>query len=559
MPLEVASLEARLGLNKDDFDKGLASAKGSFGGFGKALAGVGAVGVAGVAAVAGGVTAAGVAAVNVSNDLDTALDGVAASLGISRDEAAKYEEGMKGIFANNFGENFEDIGEAIATVQREMSNLSPSDVEKVTQGALALRDTFGADVSETVDAASSLMNQFGITSEQALDFVAKGLQDIPADDFLDTVREYSNVFAEGGFSAGQMFDALQQGVQGGVLGTDKIADAFKEFGVIMAEVSDDTLESMGILLGDEATDEIFRGLQDGTVSLEDAFQQVSAAIADIENPINKNSEAIRFFGTAAEDLGASFVDNLDIGATAIEDLAGSTDILNEKYTNLGSATEGFKRQALVALEPIGEVLLDLVNKATPFVSEFLDRAAPLLDTFAGRLAGELPDAMGRIGDAIGRIAEVFGIAEEGATGLDGAIGILDATLNAILGVIDLVATGMEKVAEAMEIAKGLGEQLGQINDLVGQGVGAEKGQGLFGREGALNILGFADGGIVPGATGAAVPAIVHGGEEIIPVGGSRGGANITMIVQGSINGDDHLRDVLASGMNQLAGMLQGAS
>ena len=36
------------------------------------------------------------------------------------------------------------------------------------------------------------------------------------------------------------------------------------------------------------------------------------------------------------------------------------------------------------------------------------------------------------------------------------------------------------------------------------------------------VLGFAEGGVVPGAKGAAVPAIVHGGETVLPAGPLRG-------------------------------------
>ncbi len=64
---------------------------------------------------------------------------------------------------------------------------------------------------------------------------------------------------------------------------------------------------------------------------------------------------------------------------------------------------------------------------------------------------------------------------------------------------------------------------GKIRDIwdffKGFGVGGGS-KSKFGVAG--NILGFAQGGIVPGAKGAPQLAVVHGGEEVIPVGGSRG-------------------------------------
>jgi hypothetical protein len=210
-------------------------------------------------------------------------------------------------------------------------------------------------------------------------------------------------------------------------------------------------------------------------------------------------------------------------------MVGATEALNSQYNTMGDAIEGFKRRALVAIEPIGEIFLNLINQAMPFIDEFLTAAGPLFDAFAASLGDQLPAAMTSIGDSLSRIATVFGLTTEGASGMDAALAVLKATLDGILWVIDKVAVGFAKVAEAFEIAKGLGDQLGTINDLLGQKLGGAAGQGLFGNEGVLDPFkdtpGFASGGIVPGPIGAPMAAIVHGGEEIIPPGGrGRGGA-----------------------------------
>jgi len=57
--------------------------------------------------------------------------------------------------------------------------------------------------------------------------------------------------------------------------------------------------------------------------------------------------------------------------------------------------------------------------------------------------------------------------------------------------------------------------------------GLFKGGGLIGK---LGFPSFAQGGIVPGPTGAARLAVVHGGESITPRGGM--GRNVTINVTG---------------------------
>jgi hypothetical protein len=49
-------------------------------------------------------------------------------------------------------------------------------------------------------------------------------------------------------------------------------------------------------------------------------------------------------------------------------------------------------------------------------------------------------------------------------------------------------------------------------------------------------LGFADGGIVPGPLGSAVPAIVHGGEEVLTPGQRGGGGNVEVNIIGAPEG-----------------------
>jgi hypothetical protein len=53
------------------------------------------------------------------------------------------------------------------------------------------------------------------------------------------------------------------------------------------------------------------------------------------------------------------------------------------------------------------------------------------------------------------------------------------------------------------------------------------------------IPSFDKGGIVPGAPGAPMLAVVHGGEEFSGVGQSlRGGGGVTVIIEGDVYSDD---------------------
>lgn len=79
---------------------------------------------------------------------------------------------------------------------------------------------------KVLNSAAALQKKFGLSSQEALDFIVTGFQKglNNSDDFLDSIGEYANLFAEGNVTADQIFSLMETGISGGVLGTDKMAD-----------------------------------------------------------------------------------------------------------------------------------------------------------------------------------------------------------------------------------------------------------------------------------------------------------------------------------------------
>lgn len=75
------------------------------------------------------------------------------------------------------------------------------------------------------------------------------------------------------------------------------------------------------------------------------------------------------------------------------------------------------------------------------------------------------------------------------------------------------------------------EPLRNLLDMLGQLPGV---QGVADLLGGIRLPGFAAGGVVPGAIGAPMLAVVHGGERITPAGRSGGGIFITAPLIGSV-------------------------
>lgn len=70
-------------------------------------------------------------------------------------------------------------------------------------------------------------------------------------------------------------------------------------------------------------------------------------------------------------------------------MGGATAALDVRYNSLGEAAEGYKRRALLALEPVGSTLLNLANSVMPLVDAafafFETRIAPSIQIVAGAI------------------------------------------------------------------------------------------------------------------------------------------------------------------------------
>jgi phage-related protein len=351
--------------------EGMASTKGAAAGnaLGMSMAaGVAAAGAAVVAAIGATI----VAATGFAMEQDQSIRNLQATLGLTADEAAELGSVAEEVFLNNFGGSITEASEAVGEVRRQLGDLSDGELQSVTEGAFSIADAFGTEMPETINTVKTLMSQFGLSSQDALDFVTTGFQQglNSSDDFIDTIGEYSNLFAESGFTASEFFSVMETGLQGGMLGTDKAADAFKEFGLRIMAVGDELVGPEGALRGLMPDGEIARiwdGLKDGSLSVADAYNSIMPILAGMDNAVHQNSLGVALFGTQWEDMGASAMLAINTTTTTMGEMGGATTGLGVQYTSLGAVWETVNRQLLVTIAPIGEAVLALANFALPYL------------------------------------------------------------------------------------------------------------------------------------------------------------------------------------------------
>ena len=95
------------------------------------------------AAIGSAAIAVGTKAVTGAVEFDKAMNQFAASTGTAQSELSAYEDTLKSIYANNYGESYEDIADAMAKVTQQMVELDQASLQNMTESAFTLRDTFG--------------------------------------------------------------------------------------------------------------------------------------------------------------------------------------------------------------------------------------------------------------------------------------------------------------------------------------------------------------------------------------------------------------------------------
>lgn len=352
-------------------------------------------GVVTVAATAFTALAAGTgAATGFGNEYKKACNDIQAQTGATKEEMEGLSDAMKQVYADNFGEDMNDVAEAVATVKKNLGG-TDDEIRQATEEAIAFRDTFGYEVPESTRAASALIKHFGVDAKTAYDLMAKGAQNglDYSGELIDNIDEYSVQFAKAGLSANEMFNIMAAGYDAGSWNLDKIGDAVKELNIRLVDGSDTTkagLEAIGM-----NADEVAKKMSKGGETAKKTYKQVVDKLADMDDQQARNIAGVNLFGTMWEDLGPEVVAELAVLEGAYDDVSGTMDKINDvKYDDAKSALEALKRKTQVSLLlPISEDIMPAISSATDAAIGYIDQLA---DAYENHGVNGLLDEAGEV-------------------------------------------------------------------------------------------------------------------------------------------------------------------
>lgn len=301
---------------------------------------------------------------------------IQASTGATKEEMEGLREVMKNVYAGNFGENMNEVAEAVSVVKKSLGG-TEKQIQQATEAAFGFRDTFGYDIPESTRAASMLMKIFGTDALHAYDLMAKGAQkglDF-SEEMLDSITEYAPQFAKAGLSAEQMFNIMASGYEAGAWNLDKVGDAVKELNIRLVDGSKTTAEGLE-MIGLNA-DEVAKKMSEGGDAATETYKQVVKGLAEMDDKQAQNIAGVNLFGTMWEDLGPGVVEQLAVMEGAYDNVKGTMEEINQvKYDDAGSALEALKRKAEVSLLlPISENIMPAISGATEAAIGYIDKLA----------------------------------------------------------------------------------------------------------------------------------------------------------------------------------------
>lgn len=382
---------------------------------------------------------------------DSALAMLEARTGATSSEMEGFEDVMYEVYNANYGESLGDVSEKLSTVIQMTDDLDNASLANVTKNAIALEDVFGFDIMESMRGVNSLMDQFGITSDQAFNLIVQGAQKglNQNDDLLDTINEYSVQFKNAGYSADDMFNMLANGVESGTWSVDKLGDAVKEFNIRMSDGSaKDAVEALGF-----SWEKVSEDWGKGGDSAKEVFNMLVNELDGLETTTEGYNIGVGLLGTMYEDLGQEAVlalSNTEGAINSASDAMAQMD--GAAYDTLESSLSQLGRTVKAeVVQPIAEKLTPAIKDSVNFVNE---RAGPAVEWLLSHLP-EVGIILGTIGSVIaamkwgsivGQISKISGA----FSGFKTAIAAIPGPVLAIIAIVAALAAGFMYLWETNE-------------------------------------------------------------------------------------------------------------
>lgn len=327
-------------------------------------------------------------AIEGAADLQEAQQQLQASTGATAKETAAYSAEMQKLYEGGYGDAVSDVANAMSLVKQYTNETDPSKIRELAENAITLEDTFNMDLSESIRAADTLIDEMGVSSDQAFDLMARGAQKglNKSGELADNITEYASLWAQAGFSAEEMFTIMENGLDSGSYNLDKVNDYVKEFGNSLADGRiDDNINAFS-----DSTKELVAQWHDGGATTKQVFDSVISDLANMENQQQALTIASNTWSALGEDNSMKVITSLNKVNNTYKTVQGTMEeVKNVKYDNIKNEWKVLGRtfQSDVA-KPVLKTFLPAAQKGMKELADNIEVIIPVA-TAAGTVIGTM--------------------------------------------------------------------------------------------------------------------------------------------------------------------------
>ena len=499
-------------------------------------------------------------------------------------------------------DNMDVLAESYRRVQKSrFFGLSKKTREYYDEASDEITALFQEGIDTVRDSVGGVFNIFGLATDSLDDFSAqfkvslKDLSDTERTEAIEeALRDIANQMTSAAFSANGLNLTLEESEAAMerlalagelVVAAAERADAINEgrldgLGAFQSQIESlttqglsDVLDEVSLELDTELSNEFERFVRDinsylGTdsdnqiTSLQQAADEIANRIEDAKRDLEREREAVlkitddiergaREFQVSQNEAALQGLRNLfdevttqleSIGGREFETLTTLSQAISDEFDKRGQ--QRIETSLITRLLDRADVVVAGINDLAAAASEATDQAfdfiTGLIDSAGGHVSEQTETLTNALIDSISRYISTVTSASH-------------LVNNYGSGIVDNLAEDVKNARQALSDAVPSVTQsiVDTVNQVIEQ-VTHDPNRGGDGPSGGVGGPGFATGGIVPGARGEPMLAVVHGGEEILtPMqrGQRDEPINITINVQGDADTmvvraiERHVRDV----------------
>ena len=404
----------------------------------------------------------GTKAMDAYSETENAVIKVNAYFGETGQAAEESANVIKSVYSDGVGESMDSVADAVLMVKKNLGDLSETDLTNLTQQAITLDELYGIDMNETLRGVNSLMQQYGLTAQEAMDYIVVGTQNglDKTNELGDNLSEYAGKFSQAGYSASEYFQLLDNGLKNGAYNLDKVNDAINE---VTTRLVDGTIgESIGSF--STKTQELFTSWQNGGATQKQVIDSIVADIGNCTNQQEALNLAALAFGTMAEDGNLKFITSLTSVGSTYDSVKGSAQGMFDATTTPMQQMESNTRKLQQALVPLGEKLAELANAILP----------PLVSviTTIGGWFERLPGPVQNFVIILGALLAAFTALTPVIAAISVAMGALNISMLPIIAVIAAVAAAIAGIIAIIQNWGAITQWFGELWNTICTGIGA---------------------------------------------------------------------------------------